>query len=170
MDNQKIQEIALANGFKLKPQPDGTMALNPYVFDFARALLFGAKLPPYPESGELRDILTLSRWGITWQGPENPICVPMNDGYWTPWHLAEKEIDALKSQVASRDAQLVTIGEINKSLRKENAALKAENERLRKDAERYRHTYGLISIGCNALTQVTFLSQTSWTRQSTLNW
>ena len=73
------------------------------------------------------------------------------------WQGRQPEIDALKSQVASRDAQLETIGEINKSLRKENAsltdnnkrlafhnrklqeenaALNAENERLREDAER----------------------------------
>lgn len=36
---ETIEQIALANGFKLKEQPDGSMALNPYVFEFARALL-----------------------------------------------------------------------------------------------------------------------------------
>lgn len=39
MTNDKIKEIALANGFKLKEQPDGTQDLNPYVYEFARALL-----------------------------------------------------------------------------------------------------------------------------------
>lgn len=39
MTNDKITELALAHGFKLKEQPGGAMALNPYVFDFARALL-----------------------------------------------------------------------------------------------------------------------------------
>lgn len=38
MTNDKIKEIALANGFKLKEQPSGEMDLNPYVYDFARAL------------------------------------------------------------------------------------------------------------------------------------
>lgn len=39
MTNDQIKEIALANGFKLKEQPDGAMDLNPYVYDFARALV-----------------------------------------------------------------------------------------------------------------------------------
>ena len=34
-----IEKIALENGFKLKQQPNGKMALNPYVFDFAEKLL-----------------------------------------------------------------------------------------------------------------------------------
>lgn len=39
MTNEQIKEIALASGFKLKEQPDGDMDLNPYVYDFARALI-----------------------------------------------------------------------------------------------------------------------------------
>lgn len=101
MTNEQIEHIALANGFKLKQQPDGSMALNPYVFEFARALLFEAKLPPRPDSSEPTNTPTLSRWGIKWQGPESPISVPMSDGYWTPWHLAEKEIDDLKWSIAA---------------------------------------------------------------------
>lgn len=38
MDKQKVRELALANGFKLKPQPDGSEDLNPYVYEFAAAL------------------------------------------------------------------------------------------------------------------------------------
>lgn len=43
MTEQEIKELALANGFKLKEQPDGQMDLNPYVYDFARALLQAAQ-------------------------------------------------------------------------------------------------------------------------------
>lgn len=39
MNNEQIKHLALQNGFKLKEQPDGTMDLNPYVYDFAVALL-----------------------------------------------------------------------------------------------------------------------------------
>jgi hypothetical protein len=39
MNKAKIRELALANGFKLKEQPDGTMELNPYVYEFAAALM-----------------------------------------------------------------------------------------------------------------------------------
>jgi len=39
MTNEQIKDIALANGFKLKEQSDGTQDLNPYVYDFARVLI-----------------------------------------------------------------------------------------------------------------------------------
>ena len=39
MTNEQIKQIALANGFNLKEQPDGTMNLHPYVYEFARALI-----------------------------------------------------------------------------------------------------------------------------------
>jgi hypothetical protein len=38
MNKQTIQQLALANGFKLKEQPDGSMDLNPYVYEFASIL------------------------------------------------------------------------------------------------------------------------------------
>jgi len=39
MTDIDIETIAVNNGFKRKQQPNGLLALNPYVFDFARALL-----------------------------------------------------------------------------------------------------------------------------------
>ena len=36
---EQIKELALRTGFKLKEQPDGSMDLNPYVYDFAQTLL-----------------------------------------------------------------------------------------------------------------------------------
>lgn len=38
MDIQKIKELALANGFKLKEQASGNMDLHPYVYEFAQAI------------------------------------------------------------------------------------------------------------------------------------
>ena len=43
MDIQKIKELALANGFKLKEQASGNMDLNSYVYDFANAIEQAAK-------------------------------------------------------------------------------------------------------------------------------
>lgn len=43
MDIQKIKELALANGFKLKEQASGNMDLNTYVYDFANAIEREAK-------------------------------------------------------------------------------------------------------------------------------
>lgn len=39
MNNKRIQEIALACGFSLKDQGGGERDLNPYVYDFARAIV-----------------------------------------------------------------------------------------------------------------------------------
>lgn len=39
MDKEQIKALALKHGFKLKEQPDGTMDLNPYVYEFAEALV-----------------------------------------------------------------------------------------------------------------------------------
>ena len=38
MTDGEIIALALAHGFTLREQPDGSMDLNPYVHDFARAL------------------------------------------------------------------------------------------------------------------------------------
>jgi len=40
---EEIRATALANGFKLKQQPNGEMDLNPYVYKFVRAILIKAK-------------------------------------------------------------------------------------------------------------------------------
>lgn len=39
--------------------------------------------PPRPPEGD-----GLPRYGLRWNGPTQPLTVPMADGYWTPWHLA----------------------------------------------------------------------------------
>ena len=49
MDIQKIKELALANGFKLKEQADGGVDLNAYVYEFANAIEQAAKAQAVPE-------------------------------------------------------------------------------------------------------------------------
>lgn len=49
--------------------------------------------PPRPPRGE-----GLPRYGLRWNGPQQPLAVPMVDGYWTPWHLADRlraDLDSL---------------------------------------------------------------------------
>ncbi|WP_178125751.1 hypothetical protein [Pseudomonas sp. EMN2] len=41
--------------------------------------------PPRPPAGQ-----GLPRYGLRWNGPTLPLAVPMDDGYWTPWHLAQE--------------------------------------------------------------------------------
>lgn len=38
MNKEKIKQLALECGFKLKPQPDGSDDLNPYVYEFAEKM------------------------------------------------------------------------------------------------------------------------------------
>ena len=49
MDLQKIKELALANGFKLKEQADGSVDLNAYVYEFANAIEQAANAQAVPE-------------------------------------------------------------------------------------------------------------------------
>ena len=55
MDIQKIKELALANGFKLKEQADGSMDLNAYVYDFANAIEQAAKAQAVQEWISVKD-------------------------------------------------------------------------------------------------------------------
>ena len=54
--------------------------------------------PPRPPDGN-----GLPRYGLRWNGPGEPVSVPMDDGYWTPWHLTEM----LRAQLAEaqRDSE-----------------------------------------------------------------
>ncbi|WMR34751.1 hypothetical protein QT513_08435, partial [Metapseudomonas otitidis] len=56
------------------------------------------EFPPRPPEGS-----GLPRYGLRWNGPQLPLSVPMDDGYWTPWHLADQlraELEAIRGQQA----------------------------------------------------------------------
>jgi hypothetical protein len=53
------------------------------------------ELLPYPPIGS-----GMPRYGLRWSGPEAPLSVPMDDGYWTPWHMAQAEVDRLKAELS----------------------------------------------------------------------
>ena len=50
------------------------------------------------------DELILDRFGIEWTGPKTPIAVHMDDGYWTPWHLAHAELVELRKKNAELES------------------------------------------------------------------
>ena len=63
-------------------------------------------LPPIPPAGE-----GMPRYGLQWNGPTKPLSALMDDGYWTPWHLASAENECLRAQVAEKcDAPIGWIG------------------------------------------------------------
>ena len=40
----------------------------------------------------------IPRYGLKWNGPNEPVPVPMPDGYWTPWHLAQTQLSELEKE------------------------------------------------------------------------
>jgi len=60
-------------------------------------------LPPDIGDGSIR------RYGIKWNGPQQPLALPMGDGYWTPWHIATEEIGRLNGLVEEAKILLITI-------------------------------------------------------------
>lgn len=71
-----------------------------------RLLGLRPEAPPRPPDGE-----GLPRYGLRWNGPQQPVAVPMADGYWTPWHLAERiglNRDMWKAQV-ERQAKTIEV-------------------------------------------------------------
>ena len=61
MDLEKIKELALANGFKLKEQANGNMDLNAYVYDFANAIEQAAKAQAVPDGFVLMPMVPSER-------------------------------------------------------------------------------------------------------------
>ena len=51
----------------------------------------------------------MPRYGIRWDGPTEPVAVPMEDGYWTPWHLAHREIERLERELSDERAHGVWV-------------------------------------------------------------
>lgn len=50
------------------------------------------ELPPRPPLNVVVADPSLPRYGIRWNGPNVPISVPMLDGLWTPWFLAQEAV------------------------------------------------------------------------------
>lgn len=88
------------------------------------------ELPPYPPEGG-----GLPRYGIRWNGPTSPLAVPMDDGYWTPWHLAanalETKVNALRGEVRDEWIRRQTVERDRDSARAERDAALQEVAQLR---------------------------------------
>ena len=74
---------------------------QPDVLDRARALLAQPVAQP-PADGEVAE---LQRWGVNHGAqPGRPLLSPMEDGYWTPWHIAADLLQRLASDNAGLEA------------------------------------------------------------------
>lgn len=80
-------------------------------------------LPPRPPEGN-----GLPRYGLRWNGPQEPLATPMDDGYWTPWHLAnELRKDAERYQwLRSRDLETINHGGVFAGITPQNMVLNEE--------------------------------------------
>jgi hypothetical protein len=63
------------------------------------------------QAAQAQDGGELIRYGIEWAGPKDPIAVPMDDGYWTPWHIANQELRTASAVVPSGVWQFYQDGE-----------------------------------------------------------
>ena len=109
----------------------------------------------------------LERYGIEWQGQENPISVPMDDGYWTPWHIAQLRITELEAKLHAPkyDKEICPVGVnvlewidglIDEDHRRNQRHLDAKDERIAEleqellDTERARESWEQHSLSGEA--------------------
>lgn len=85
--SEDAREQERARAEQLRARVDGLQGLRP-------------AFPPLPPGGS-----GLPRYGLRWTGPGTPLSVPMDDGYWTPHHLAAGRVAELEgSLVRARGA------------------------------------------------------------------
>lgn len=87
MKREQAEQIALSIKFDpMDPQGMHNRFVNAIMEAVAEATAgLKPEVPPRPPEGD-----GLPRYGLRWNGPTEPLPVPMADGYWTPWHLAER--------------------------------------------------------------------------------
>jgi len=91
----KIYQLAMANGFKPKLQSDGTMDLNPYVYQFAENLV----------ADEMRILFDLI-WGIRKAcGDDGKRMQDELVSYIAELKSKSDTLDALNSRIAKRSAK-----------------------------------------------------------------
>ena len=89
--NEQIKKIALENGFKLKDQPNGELDLNPYVYDFARALLQSYAVSEHDQvwRERLSAVIGHVQSNADYDRPDD------EHSYWGGYNKAMKEVDEI---------------------------------------------------------------------------
>ena len=99
------------------------------------------ELPPRPPEGD-----GVPRYGLRWGGPSQPVAVPMVDGYWTPWHLAEREIERLRTAAADERADVVAyMSRVAANLRRQ----RPRTDYLDTEADTYERASDAIADECH---------------------
>lgn len=88
----------------------------------------------------------LHRYGLTWNGERKPVPTLMDDGYWTPWHVAEAAVETVRETNRSLSDDLLkaqrTILDVHDALHPacgEGHDLVSEVKELRAEITRLRH-------------------------------
>lgn len=113
-----VGAVACLDGAEVLDTTYGGQRIAALESELARLRGLVPELPPRPPEGE-----GMPRYGLRWNGPSQPVSVPMADGYWTPWHLAEAERDTLRQQ-------LEAITDISSSYLRELEAANAHRDKL----------------------------------------
>lgn len=92
----------------------GSIALIHLCREAAAGEWLRPELPPVPPACDGLEASTLPRYGLRWNGPTQPLSVPMVDGYWTPWHLAAAELAAMRERWAIAEADRVTLPRVTR--------------------------------------------------------
>lgn len=87
--SERLREADQETPYLFDLTADGANLIDELLSEVARLKGLEPQLPPYPPEGH-----GLPRYGLRWNGPDKPLAVPMDDGYWTPFHLAERQIYA----------------------------------------------------------------------------
>ena len=75
MEIQKVKELALANGFKLKEQASGNMDLHSYVYEFANAIEQAAKAQAVQEWISVEDNLPNRQVNVLVASKHDFLCI-----------------------------------------------------------------------------------------------
>lgn len=103
---KQLQELAGILESLQIPQWPGRVLRAAELLVRQQALASVPAFPPRPPVTKGHNNPTgLTRWGIQWNGPEQAIALPMDDGYWTPWHVAD---ELLRQALANAPAPVLT--------------------------------------------------------------
>jgi hypothetical protein len=146
MHREQIKELALANGFKLKTQPDGSEDLNPYVYDFAAALMAPLQAELKRQQDENSRLLFSNRYSADMYrqiDDERKRLQAEVEQLQAQLNAAKRGMDSAAAAgrlmlEKGRKLAAENSPEAIESEREANAVLTAENEQLQAEVERLR--------------------------------
>ena len=82
----------------------------------------------------------LERWGRNNPPHSAPEWMRMEDGYWTPWHMAQAELDRLRGELLSTEIRRSNAARGYLEKARDLDALRTEHARLRAELALYKPT------------------------------